>query len=86
MLEDGAGVVDDGLEVESEDGDDEEEDVEVADEEFDALESELVESVEDGVVLVLLPAHQKARISLKQSHASLLLVLTMYYWSPADST
>ena len=33
--------MDDGLEVESEDGDDEEEDVEVADEELDALESEL---------------------------------------------
>ena len=86
MLEDGAGVVDDGPEVESEDCDDEGEDVEVADEELDALESERVESVEDGVVLVLLPTHQKARISLKQSHTSLLPVLTMYYWSPVDST
>ena len=78
--------MDDGLEVESEDCDDEEKDVEVADEELDALESKLVESVEDGVVLVLLPAHQKTRISLKQSHTSLLLLLTRGYWSPVDST
>lgn len=62
--------MDDGPEVESEDCDDEEEGVEVADEELDALESELVESVEDGVLLVVLTAHQKARISLKQSHTS----------------